>query len=141
MGWGRRDIKGVRTITGAIGDPLAIHVTARFNRAWDFTGHTWLCQVRRTVPGALVAELVLLDDSTTVTPPDPDIDGDLGSALIDLTFGLTDTKGTANAPKFLDSEPCVYGVKAIEGGLAPYTLIRARPIIGYDVVPRVEPPS
>lgn len=138
MGWGYRVVKGVNTIAGSIGDPLAIHVTASFDRAWDFTGHTWLCQVRRTVPGALVATLELLDDSTTVTAPDDDNPN--GSALIDLTFGLTDTQGPSDARRFLDDEPCVYGVKAIDGPLAPYTLIRARPIVGYDVVPRVETP-
>lgn len=138
MGWGRRVIKGVDTIAGTIGDPLAIHVTARYNRAWDFTGHTWLCQVRRTVPGALVATLELLDDSTTVTAPtdeNPD-----GSAIIDLTFGLTDTLGPPDARRFLDDEACVYGVKAIDGPLAPYTLIRARPIVGFDGVARQEAP-
>lgn len=132
MGWGRRDINGVPTVVGDIGDPLAIHVVARFDRAWDFTGHTWLCQVRRTVPGALIVTLDLLDDSTTVTAPDDENPN--GSAIIDLTFGATNTSG------FPDDNQCFYGVKATAGSLAPYTLIRARPIIGHDVVPRVEAP-
>lgn len=116
-------------VTGAIGDPLHLRVVAIFDPPesgdpWDFTDHTWLAQVRRRVPAPLTATFTLIDDST-------EVDGD-GVCTVDLTFGLDDTS------VLLDCIRHLYGVKAIEGALAPYTLIRARPIIGYDVVPRVE---
>lgn len=130
MGWRARTIEGEQVICGAIGDPLTLHVVATFDRYIDFTGHTWLCQVRRNVPAGITATLELIDDSTTATPPADE--NDPGSATIDLLFRLVNTS------VFTDSERELYGVKAIEGDNAPYTLIPAAPIIGYDVVPRQE---
>lgn len=116
-------------VTGAIGDPLRLRVVAIFDPPtvgdpWDFTDHTWLAQVRRRVPSPLTATLDLLDDSTAVD--------DDGVCTVDLTFGIDDTSFLADCTRYL------YGVKAVEGALAPYTLIAAAPIIGYDVVPRQE---
>lgn len=124
-----RSDRGEVQVTGAIGDPLHLRVVAIFDPPavgdpWDFTEHVWLAQVRRRVPAPLVATFTLLDDSTAV-------DGD-GVCTVDLTFGLDDTTG------LLDCARHLYGVKAIDGPLAPYTLIRAAPVVGYDGVPRPE---
>ena len=133
MGWAPVTNKGKTTITGAIGDPLLLHVRATFDSALDFTGHTWLAQARLNVPGELVATFDLVEDLTTVTPPADGDEDDPGSAIIDLMFGLP------NTTVFDDGVHYVYGVKAIEGDLAPFTLIRSAGLVGYDVVPREEP--
>lgn len=116
-------------LVGDIGDPLKLRVVAVFDPPavgdpWDFTEHTWLCQVRRRVPSPLLATLPLVDDQTAV-------DGD-GVCTVDLTFETDDTGF------FIDSIRHLYGVKATGGPLAPYTLVRAQPIYGYDGVPRPE---
>lgn len=129
MGWAAREANGGR-IEGTIGDPLGIHVTMPFAAAIDFTGHTWLCQIRKTVPSPLVATLELVADNTTVTPPVDD--DDPGSALIDLTFAL------ANTSVFEDCIEYVYGVKATDGPNAPFTVVRAAPILGRDGTARPE---
>lgn len=125
---GRGD-RGEVQVTGAIGDPLVLRVVAIFDPPtvgdpWDFTDHTWLAQVRRRVPAPLVATFDLIADATA-------LDGD-GVCTVDLTFSLSNTS------VLLDCTRHLYGVKAVEGTLAPYTLIAARPVIGYDVVPRQE---
>lgn len=129
--WRVLEQDGETVVEGAIGDPLTLRVEGTIppdanGDPYDFTtGHTWLCQVRRRVPGIIVATLELVADDTSIDP-------DTNECLIDLTFGLD------NTTVFADGTRYVYGVKAVEGDLAPFTLVAARPIYGYDVVPRVE---
>lgn len=138
MGWAAVREKGVTTIEGDIGDPLLIHVVARFDRAIDFRGHTWLAQIRRNdVDGPLFATFTLTEDATVFTPAAGD---DPGSGVIDLLFTLADTSvSQSDPPEPMEPEtPYVYGVKATVGANAPYTLIRSKPLTGHRVVPRVE---
>lgn len=108
-------------VTGPIGDELVIHLTAPFpvEAAVDFSNHVWLCQARRKIHTPLIATFVLIEDLS-------------GPDLIDLAFHLEDTT------VFEDNSEYVWGVKAIEGVHAPFTLVDSRPLTPQGVVPRVE---
>lgn len=117
MGWRTGRLPGgpwdVVGITGSIGDPLAIRVRATFSDPTDFTEHTWLCQIRRSLSSTSpVATLELVNDSTTLE------DG------IDLLFQLDDTTVLTPGVRY------VIGVRAIEGTYANWTALAGRPLIG-----------
>lgn len=113
---------------GAIGDPLAIRVVATFDspadEPVDFTGHTWLAQLRRRTDLPVIG-VFSIEDNTTFVPGEP-----TGLCTVDLTLTLTDTSMLEEAVRY------VYGVKAVEGDLSPYTLIARDPIYAYEVVPQ-----
>lgn len=126
--WVKRVVNGEARFVGAIGDQLRIRVVATFvspeAEPVDFTDHTWLAQIRRRTNAGLFATLDLIEDNSTFEVGSP-----TNLYTVDLLYGLDNTTG------FLDGVRYLYGVKAISGDLAPYTLVRADPIYGYEVVP------
>jgi len=98
------------SLIGPVGDPLGFRVVATFNPdTFDFRGHTWLCQIRLSAPGAVVATLTLIGDDTTETE-------------IDLLFALADTT------VLTDGVCYVIGVSAVDGDYAPWTMIESMPV-------------
>ena len=67
MGWASETSRGVTTITGPIGDPLAIQIVAEFVGNIEFDEHVWICQIRRTVLDDEAIDLVWREDATEVT--------------------------------------------------------------------------
>lgn len=102
------------TIVGTIGDKLTIvNVgTFRVGEEFDFTGHTWVCQIRHAVDGPLIATMTLTANDTSPTE-------------INLTWELVDTSVLTPGREYL------VGMKATAGTWAPWTLERGIPLVGY----------
>lgn len=112
-------------VTGTIGDPLALHVTATFTDTGDglpdFRSHEWLCQIRpRTSSSTVTATLELVDDAADA------------AGEIDLLFRLEDT--TVLTPK----RTYVIGVRAVDGEFSPWTLVNNLTIRGVRATAREE---
>lgn len=136
MGWTKSTKKTDPTITGPIGDPLAIQVVAKFlGNLADLEGHTWLAQIRRTVDASTAITMNWREDASSVVVTDVEAtdenpDGKL--TTLTLLFDL------ANTNQLDPDTEYVYGVRAVEGPYAIWTLVAADPIRGYAVVPRPE---
>lgn len=107
MGWyiGTHECDREEALIGPVGEPLGFRVVATFDpEPFDFRDHTWLCQIRKTAPGPVVATLTLVTDDTT-------------EDTIDLLFTLADTT------VLTDGECYVIGVRCITGEFAEWTLV------------------
>jgi hypothetical protein len=111
-------------IHGPIGDPLAIHLVAPFpvGSGVNFVNHTWLAQVRKKLLSPVVVTTFVITEDLS------------GPDLIDILLTLDDTS------VFEDNVKYVWGVKAITGAHAPFTLVAESPINPYGVVPRIPVP-
>lgn len=136
MGWTSETVKGVETIVGPIGDPLAIQIVADFYGDIDFDDHVWLCQIRRTVLDTTAITLNWREDATetAVTTVAVTTDNPTGKiTTLTILFDLEDTTVLDGGVTY------VYGVKATESPYGPWTIIAKDPIRGYNVVPREGP--
>lgn len=138
MGWTSETVKNAQTIVGPIGDPLGIYVEARFDGEMDWNDHTWLCQIRENVMSAAAITLNTRYDSfeqeVTTDPDAVSEDNPDGTVtVIKILFDLANTSVLKGGVEY------VYGVKAVEGAYAPFTLIAKDPVAGYNVVPREAP--
>lgn len=126
MAWvEKRDGSTVRLV-GTIGDPLAIHIVAHFDEPIDFTGHTWLAQIRRVAASPTpTATFELVEDNTSV-----DVEGE--TATLDLLF-RTPTTMLSHGVEY------VYGIKTISGTYTNWTLVEARPLVGHIGAARSAP--
>jgi hypothetical protein len=109
MGW-RRRTDGV--FEGTAGDAMAVRVEVDFDATdlLDFSGHTWLAQVRDTPSSdEVVASFVTVDDQS-------------GPDRIDVTVLCEDTSGITVGGKFF------FGFMATDGAHAPYTVYEAIPV-------------
>ena len=137
MGWASETSRGVTTITGPIGDPLAIQIVAEFVGNIEFDEHVWICQIRRTVLDDEAIDLVWREDATEVTVTAATVTDENPTGQIttlSLLFDLEDTTVLDPGVTY------VWGAKAVESPFGVWTIVAKDPIRGYDVVPRVEVP-